>query len=108
MNIKKGDIVGRISYGKDILFSVKKIIKNNRNQDIAILKGITVRIEADSPIEDLILIDRQEVKRSIEIFENDLKNRVQRKHRLGRHLVNRINENNYTGKILHLDGDALL
>ena len=27
--IKKGDIVGRISYGKDILFVVDRIIKKN-------------------------------------------------------------------------------
>jgi len=37
--IKKGDIVGRLSYGKDIYFIVERIIKT-RNGDIAILKRI--------------------------------------------------------------------
>lgn len=37
--IKKGDIVGRLSYGKDIYFTVERIIKT-RNSDIAILKRI--------------------------------------------------------------------
>ena len=50
--IKEGDIVARKSYDKDILFSVKKIIKNQK-EDIAILTGVIERIEADSPINDL-------------------------------------------------------
>ena len=37
--IKKGDIVGRLSYGKDIYSIVERIIKT-RNGDIAILKRI--------------------------------------------------------------------
>lgn len=36
--IKKGDIVGRISYGKDIFFIVEDIINLNK-KEIAILKG---------------------------------------------------------------------
>ena len=55
--IKKGDIVGRISYGKDILFVVDRIIQLN-NKQIAILKGLTLRIKADCPIEDLELINK--------------------------------------------------
>lgn len=35
---KKGDIVGRISYGKDVLFEIKKIIKTSNNKEIYILK----------------------------------------------------------------------
>ncbi len=35
--IKKGDIVGRISHGKDIYFIVERIIKT-KTGDIAILK----------------------------------------------------------------------
>ena len=36
--IKKGAIVGRKSYGKDVLFVVKNII-STKNGDIAILRG---------------------------------------------------------------------
>ena len=39
--IKEGDIVARKSYDKDILFSVKKIIKNQK-EDIAILTGVII------------------------------------------------------------------
>ena len=37
--IKKGDIVGRKSYNKDIIFTVKNIIRTKRN-DVAILKKV--------------------------------------------------------------------
>ena len=36
--IRKGDIVGRISYGKDVIFEVTKIIKTSNGAEIAILK----------------------------------------------------------------------
>ena len=102
MNIKKGDIVGRISYGKDILFSVEKIIKINVNNEICILKGLTERIKADAPIEDLEIID----KKTIDKHMNYLTERVAKR-------IKKVNESKilkrdsmaYTGIILHLDGD---
>ena len=42
--IKKGAIVGRKSYGKDVLFVVKNII-STKNGDIAILRGMIERVE---------------------------------------------------------------
>ena len=42
--IKKGDMVGRKSYGKDIIFIVDRIIKT-KDKEIAILKGLTIRIK---------------------------------------------------------------
>ena len=48
--IRKGDIVSRISYGNDIIFYVKGIIKLTNKKRIALLKGIDVRIEADAPV----------------------------------------------------------
>lgn len=105
MKIKKGDIVGRRSYGKDIFFIVDKILNSRMNKQFAILKGLNIRIMADSPIEDLEIISRQEVMNSIRLADLDLENRIQKnKHR------NKINEKLirqkiYTGKILHLDGD---
>ena len=59
--IKKGDIVGRKSYGKDILFEVSRIIET-KQEDIAILTGIIDRIQADSKISDLEKIETKEVK----------------------------------------------
>lgn len=103
MNIKKGDIVGRKSYGKDIFFIVDTILTTRQNKKFAILKGVNVRIMADSPIEDLEIIGTQEVINSIKSFELYLenrikKNRIQKEDSLKRQKI-------YTGKILHLDGD---
>lgn len=97
--IKKGDIVGRISYGKDIFFIVDRVIKIGKDTQIAILKGLTIRIKADSPTEDLELMDKKTIKNTI----NDLENRITK--RLGKY--NKRNRNRFRfGKILHLDGDS--
>lgn len=93
--IRKGDIVGRKSYGKDILFVVDKIIKSC-NYKWCILKGLTVRIEVDSPIEDLELIEKNNVIKYIKNYESKL---------VG--ITRQIKKETYeSGKILHLDGDS--
>ena len=100
MNIKKGDIVGRISYGKAILFMVKKVIKLDSGKSFAILKGLTVRIEADSPIDDLELINKKEIDKYMNFFDKELKKRRKKKG-----FLTRLSKNVITGSILHLDGD---
>lgn len=105
--IRKGDIVGRISYGKDILFVVERIIKTSQGKEVAILKGITLRIQADSDVSDLELIDKE----IIEECERKLNKRFEAKIlRSGQQdgivpLFKRSAKVIYTGKILHLDGD---
>ena len=91
--IKIGDIVGRKSYNKDIIFIVKDIsdIKN------VLLEGVFERIIADSDISDLERIDKKEFSIKEAIKEMELKK-----------LDNRLEENMITGKILHLDGDSCL
>ncbi len=76
MKIRKGDIVGRISYNKDILFSVEKIIHTNIESPIVILKGITHRIVADAPLADLELIHRNRITRSIKNLDYKLESRI--------------------------------
>ena len=71
--IKKGDIVGRKSYGKDILFEVSRIIET-KQEDIVILTGIIDRIQADSKISDLEKIETKEVKKITK--ENIVKNHI--------------------------------
>ena len=93
MNIKKGDIVGRISYGKDILFMVKKVIKLDSGKSFAILKGLTVRIEADSPIDDLELINKKEIDNYMNFFNKEFeKNKKNR-------FITRLSKNVITGSI---------
>ncbi len=103
MSIKKGDIVGRKSYGKDVFFIVDSILNTRINKKIAILKGLNIRIMADSPIEDLEIINKQDVINSVKSLDRDLEDRIKMS-------INRVNNNLkrqriYTGKILHLDGD---
>lgn len=96
--IKKGDIVARKSYGKDIIFYVKKIIKTKK-ENIAIICGLLERIEADSKIEDLEIIDEKIVKKNLEKQDKKLKERI------SKNAEKRLKQKIITGKILHLDGD---
>jgi len=108
LEIKKGDIVGRISYGKDIFFYVDRIIKlGNTGKSYAILKGIQYRIEADAPIEDLEKIEKNEIDTKKRGFENKIEERL---NILAKDIFskekNRLKRNNITNAvILHLDGD---
>ena len=122
--IKKGDIVGRKSYGKDILFSVKNIIDTPQGK-IAILRGILERIEADSYIEDLEKIDKKCVKQEMTYFEDRLNKRLESVTEYNNRKRSQIKKYNdkrkklketvisedrtfqkiLAGKILHIDGD---
>lgn len=109
--IKKGDIVGRKSYNKDIIFTVKNIIRTKRN-DVAILKGVTKRIEVDSNVDDLEIIEKKDIKKNFAELDNELQKRIEKinreddNYRIGIFTKdNRAQEKIITGKILHLDGD---
>lgn len=104
MKIKKGDIVGRKSYGKDIFFIVDKILKTRLNKEFAILKGLNIRIMADSPIEDLEIIEKEEVINSIKLLEINIERRIAKNINFAKN-NKLIRQKLYTGKILHLDGD---
>ena len=80
MKIKAGDIVGRISYGTDILFTVKKIIQTNTETPIVILKGITHRIVADAPLTDLETIQKNRITGCIRSLDFRLENRIKKLH----------------------------
>ena len=99
MDIKKGDIVGRKSYNSDIFFIVDRIIKLSNQRVFAILKGITSRIEADAPIQDLSKIDEESFYRATHSVEEILNRRIEAYKNNNRKPLE------ITGKILHLDGD---
>ena len=63
MAIKPGDIVGRKSYGCDVLFKVCDIEENRNEEKTVLLKGINVRLLADSPEADLVLMSEEEVEK---------------------------------------------
>ena len=111
--IKKGDIVGRHSYGKDILFTVERIIKKSNGKKICILKGLTLRIIADADIEDLVVIGKDRIQNNMRSMENKLENRIKKCARdsikqvnlFKRYYLGSGKEKELNGKILHLDGD---
>lgn len=111
--IKKGDIVARKSHGKDILFVVKNILYTKKEK-IAILKGLVDRIEADSNIKDLEIVDKEIINKKIETLNHKMDRRIMetkekrrsKEYRIGIVSPNISNkEKIITGKILHLDGD---
>lgn len=111
--IKKGDIVARKSYGKDVIFTVKNII-NTKKEKIAILKGLVDRVEADSEIEDLEIVDKQMVKERMKILHHKMNqkiNQTKETRSIGDYQIgiltpsHKAKEKIVTGKILHLDGD---
>lgn len=99
--VKKGDIVARKSYGKDVVFIVDRIIKNK----IALLTGLTTRLQADAYLEDLEIVD----KKDVEQIYNDINQKIvmaTNSNPIEKNSVfKRTNKIIYTGKILHLDGD---
>ena len=114
---RKGDIVGRNSYKQDVLFEITNIIKTSNNKRIMVLKGITERIEADSPEEDLRLVDKRVVEEKIKTFEDKITDRIEQCLKDPKYCIckaknifdlkqeKRSSKIIKTGKILHLDGD---
>lgn len=108
-SIKKGCFVCRKSHQKDVIFKVEKIFKA-QNKKIALLRGLVERVEADSPLEDLLLIDKSIVKEKLNNLEKKINQRIRVKkkdnYQIGIITDNkRTEEKIITGKILHLDGD---
>ena len=90
MFFKIGDLVTRKSYDNDIVFRIVEL-----NEKIAYLKGLNVRLCADSSMDDLKLVE------NAKIDDNDVIDRISTTISLDR------NEYFYMpGKVLHFDGDA--
>ena len=88
---KIGDLVTRNSYSNDIVFKIIRI-----EDDIYYLKGISVRLYADSKEEDLRLY-----KEKIKTDDEELLDRIKTNFKMER------NDFFYLpGKILHIDGDS--
>ena len=60
--MKIGDIVTRKSYNKDIIFRIAGFSVDNKNEKIAILKGIAFRVIADAYLEDLEVVKVSDIK----------------------------------------------
>lgn len=94
MNFKINDFVTRNSYGNDVVFQIVSIDKN-----IAILKGVEVRLIADSFVDDLNQFDNDDVlKEDRFLTTNALKDLN----------LDRSEYFYLPGKILHIDADNYL
>jgi len=84
--VKIGDIVVRKSYGGDITFKIIDI-KSKDDIELYLLKGINLRIEADSPIEDLEAVGEDNIGEIDKIFNKKVNASIKRV------LMNRIKGN---------------
>ncbi|WP_280772202.1 sporulation peptidase YabG [Salipaludibacillus daqingensis] len=112
--IKPGQIVGRLSYDCDVLFRVHKI-----HGDDVELHGEDVRLVADAPLNDLIVIqeeDRKQRKKKWKQKEESCYQLFRQDRKLIREKTDYDMTSGYTkknayfevpGKVLHLDGDPL-
>ncbi len=93
VELKIGDLVTRTSYNHDVIFKITNIIDN-----IVTLKGLNMRLYADSPVDDLVLYkeDKEKIIEEDNFFLNNIKD------------YSEIERNDYfylPGRILHIDGD---
>lgn len=86
---KIGDIVTRNSHNNDLIFKITDI-----DNDICYLKGLYIRLEADSKMSDLVL------------YEGDYKDDIEFERLLKPNELNRDDYFYLPGKILHIDSDT--
>ncbi len=93
MQFNIGDYVTRISHQHDILFKIIEI-----NQNSVLLKGVDLRLYADSDINDLVIANTEGKAEDKQIIESNLRSLE-------------MDRNKYfyiPGKILHIDADIKL
>jgi spore coat assemly protein len=113
MNI--GDTVVRKSYGKDIIFKIMDI-KDTDNGPVYTLKGISLRVIADAPVEDLEEVEENSIGEKEKLLNrkvnSSIKNiligriDVSKSYRSPKIAINKELTFGRPGKILHVDGDA--
>lgn len=108
-----GDIVVRKSYGKDVTFIIIDICEKNGGT-LCTIKGVNLRLIADSPIDDLVKINGNEMSDK----EKDLNRKIN--SNIKKIVLNRLDNKGYRGyrqkddnalsfgrpgRVLHIDGD---
>lgn len=117
MNIQINDIVGRLSYKCDVLFRVIDIRDNNGRRE-AVLYGEDIRLIADAPFQDLMIIndnERSVRQRSNEALQEQSYRLLTQDLELQQQKSGYQSSNGYRysgeyfqipGRVLHVDGDA--
>ena len=123
--MKVGDLVVRKSYDKDITFKVIDIKEDENGKKVYILKGISIRIIADSRAEDLELVEDEEagtkekilnrrvdeaIKKAVsmrgDVEASKALNNLYRGSKNSKFQQNKELIFGRPGKILHIDGDS--
>lgn len=114
MSIQTGDIVTRKSHKHDLLFRVIEI-----NEGYVVLYGEDLRLVADSPIDDLVKLDKRAYKQwckkelnkeeqSFRLFRQDYRLLKQKsEYRASNGYTSNHTYFQMPGKVLHLDGDPV-
>ncbi|MFJ7748066.1 sporulation peptidase YabG [Peribacillus sp. NPDC097295] len=117
MNVQINDIVGRLSYKCDVLFRVIDIRDNNGRRE-AVLYGEDIRLIADAPFQDLMIIndnERSVRQRSNEVLQEQSYRLLTQDLELQQQKSGYQSSNGYRysgeyfqipGRVLHVDGDA--
>ena len=116
MDIGVGDLVIRKSHGGDIVFKVVEIFVDETQQTHCVLKGLHLRLMADSPIDDLQRIEAEHLRNEVvrmESMHNDTMRRVMMRRSREREQVElrrseatkKFTFFDVPGRVLHLDGD---
>lgn len=105
MEVAKGDIVVRISHGKDIFFKVEAVDKARAT---ALLRGLEIRLYADAPLSDLVKPGIGEIA-NFRVRSMKLQAEIISQIRDESRFVSKKNRRDFVeipGTVLHLDGDA--
>jgi len=115
MDIRVGDIVARKSYNNDIYFKVNEVMESDSGEVRVKLLGLDVRLFADSPVEDLVKVDREKIREYRKKFiktNNDCLKRIfeRRSKERSNSLIRTQNETvedffEIPGRVLHIDGN---
>lgn len=112
---KPGDKVARKSYGKDLCFVV---VDTDDDAQIAILKGLNVRLLADAPLSDLEAVTEDELREfeaRAENMEHECMRLIQTRRTVDEEKRTLRSETRFQanpdfferpGRVLHLDGDG--
>lgn len=116
--IKAGDVVARLSYGRDIFFKVMEIFPGQDGKVYARLKGLDLRLLATSPLDDLEKVEPARVaafwhsfmtrnhEHMRRIFQRRQQEHIQRLGRATGYSENKIESFDVPGSVLHIDGDG--
>jgi spore coat assembly protein len=116
-DISVGDLVIRKSHGGDVVFKVSDIFRTETGVEHCLLKGLHMRLVADSPLDDLECIDAEHLRNEIvqmESMHNETLKRVMMRRSLDReereHSRAEASKAKYSffdmpGRVVHIDGD---